>query len=67
VQEKNDINVAVVSFETGDRDIDAVLCADRACENCGHIGLRHRQFVDRHAQTYRAFAECPKCGWADEL
>ena len=55
------------SFETVDRTIEAVLCANRTCENCGYAGLRHKAFVDQPGQTYRAYAECPDCGWADEL
>ena len=42
--------------------IDAEFCADSTCEKCGHKGLKYRPFVDRSTQSYRAFAECPKCG-----
>lgn len=54
-------------LETFDQGIEAQLCANYTCEICSHVGLRHRQFVEQRTQACRAFAECPKCGWAEEL
>jgi len=54
-------------FEVADQGIESQFCASYTCGNCGHRGLTYRPFVERHTQTFRAFAECPDCGWADEL
>jgi len=55
------------AFDISDHSIEAQLCTNYACEICGRVGLRYRPFVEHHRQTFRAFAECPNCGWAEEL
>ncbi|MBN2137088.1 MAG: hypothetical protein JW720_04725 [Sedimentisphaerales bacterium] len=55
------------SFDISDHSVEASLCDNYACEICGQIGLSYRQFVEHSQQTFRAFAECPNCGWAEEL
>ena len=47
------------------------------CSNCGHVGLTYRPFTKytgeintwtgRPQLTYRAFAECPVCKYAEEF
>ena len=55
------------SIEVTDQSVEAQLCASYRCEKCGRMGLRYRPFVEHHRQIYRAFAECPDCGWAIEV
>ena len=55
------------AFDTYDHSIEAELCESYGCEICGEVGLIYRQFVEHHSQSFRAFAECPNCGWAEEL
>ncbi|HLB73373.1 MAG TPA: hypothetical protein VJJ98_05100 [Sedimentisphaerales bacterium] len=55
------------TYDTSDHSIEAQLCADYACEICGSVGLRYRPFFEHHSQAFRTFAECPNCGWAEEL
>jgi len=54
-------------LEVFDQGIEEQLCANYTCEICSHVGLRYRQFVEQRTQAYRSFAECPNCGWAEEL
>ena len=42
--------------------IDAEICENTRCENCGHQGLRFHPFVKDETKSYRAFAVCPACG-----
>lgn len=55
------------SVETSDHAIEAALCANNVCEKCGHYGLDYKPFVDRTAQDFRAFSQCPACGDAEEV
>ena len=45
--------------------VDAEVCAESRCAECGHIGLEYRPFVKRG--SYRAFAVCPVCGATEEF
>lgn len=55
------------AFDTSTHCIEAELCESYGCEICGQVGLVYRQFVEPHTQSFRSFAECPNCGWAEEL
>lgn len=55
------------SIETADHAIDAELCINNICDNCGHQGLEYRPFVDHVSQNFRSFSQCPNCGNAEEL
>ncbi|MHC4743845.1 MAG: hypothetical protein ACYS8Z_18165 [Planctomycetota bacterium] len=55
------------SFDTSAHCIEAELCENYGCQICGKVGLVYRQFVEHHTQSFRSFAECPNCGWAEEL
>jgi len=54
-------------FEVADQGIESQFCASYTCGNYSHRGLTYGPFVEHHTQTFTAFAECPECGWADEL
>ena len=43
-------------------DIDAQICLESKCEECGHQGLEYHPFVRDEPRLYRAFAVCPACG-----
>jgi hypothetical protein len=45
--------------------IDADVCADSSCSECGHRGLEYHPRVK--PGSYRAFAVCPKCGNEEEF
>lgn len=47
--------------------IDARVCAESKCENCGHQGMEYHPFVRDDPHSYRAFAVCPECGEAFEF
>lgn len=48
-------------------DSDAKLCADSACQLCGHKGLELRSFIDWSTLVHKAFSECPLCGNTEQL
>lgn len=39
--------------------IDASVCRESVCDNCGHHGMVYRPYT--RGASYRAFAVCPKC------
>ena len=41
--------------------IDAQICAESKCNECGHQGMEYHPFVRDDRHSYRAFAVCPKC------
>ena len=47
--------------------VEAELCKELACPMCGNSGLTYRPFHQPHTGSWRSFAECPKCGHAEEL
>jgi len=47
--------------------IDANICYESSCDNCGHKGMEYHPFVREEPRSYRAFAVCPKCGEAFEF
>lgn len=44
---------------------DAAICAELACEQCGHQGLHYRPFS--RPGSYIMVAHCSACDWAVEL
>jgi len=46
-------------------EVDAEVCAQAHCPDCGHLGMEYHPFVC--PGSYRAFAVCPKCGSASEF
>lgn len=42
--------------------IDAEICTESKCKNCGHQGMEYHPFVRDEPRSYRAFAKCPECG-----
>lgn len=47
--------------------IDAAICAEAICENCGHVGLEYRPYVRSYPCGYRIVAACPTCNAGLEL
>lgn len=47
--------------------IDARVCSESKCDNCGHKGMEYHPFVRDEPRSYRAFAVCPECGEAFEF
>lgn len=47
--------------------IDREVCEESECPKCGHKGLIVKPFINRERKSYRAFAECPECGEAEEF
>jgi hypothetical protein len=58
--------------------IDAEVCQEGECYNCGHTGLLYRPFLLRRElrplyetrrlpDIYRALAVCPECGHTSEF
>lgn len=45
--------------------IDAEVCSDSRCEQCGHLGLSYVPFTK--SGSYVAYAVCPTCGYATEF
>lgn len=39
--------------------IDASVCAESDCDECGHHGMRYQPYTQNG--SYRAFAVCPRC------
>ena len=42
--------------------IDANVCEQSDCTNCGHASLRYRPFSRHKEPRYLGFAQCPACG-----
>jgi predicted RNA-binding Zn-ribbon protein involved in translation (DUF1610 family) len=63
--------------DPGTAEEDSAMVRAWECPNCGHVGLTYRPFTKRQghrnhftgewAFTYRAFAECPVCKYAEEF
>lgn len=45
--------------------VDRQVCAEAACEGCGHAGLEYRP--EHCGRCYKAWAVCPACGAAEEF
>ena len=45
--------------------IDAEVCAESRCEQCGQLGLSYVPFTK--SGSYVAYAHCPNCGKASEF
>lgn len=45
--------------------IDEQVCRESECLKCGKLGLVYEPWVS--PRSYRAFAVCPKCGYAFEF
>lgn len=41
-------------------EIDAQVCAESTCGECGHVGMRYRPLTGPNGD-YHAFAVCPRC------
>ncbi len=47
--------------------IDAGICAESECSECGHVGLGYCSFVKPEERSYRAVSVCPECGNEEEF
>jgi hypothetical protein len=45
-------------------EVDAALCRDEMCEQCGQVGLAYTCFYRATPRAFRAFAHCSACGQA---
>jgi len=53
------------SFEA--QRIDAEVCKESVCNNCGHKGMKYKWEYSSCPYCYRAFMVCPKCKHEEEF